>query len=180
MPAGPEELRHRLNVMRNAYIMLVLKFPGRADIGDVTHDLFERYKGVFVGRLCAQPSGEGLNRSGDSPSTMASCAVIRTGHSKAGLSLHDLRQYDFGGRLGEGVEGFGDKGTSLFNASFLVCQAPATTGRGSFRIYLAATTKGSWARQRQERRWQGQEHKDLSWPCGHQDWRAHMLPFQSG
>ena len=62
MPAGPEELRHRLNVMRNAYIMLVLKFPGRADIGDVTHDLFERYKeyllGDYVHNLQAKDSAD--------------------------------------------------------------------------------------------------------------------------
>ena len=49
MPAGTEELRHLLNVMRNTHLMFVLKFPGRTDIGDVTHDLFERRKEYLLG-----------------------------------------------------------------------------------------------------------------------------------
>ena len=62
MLAGCEELRHRLNVMRNTRLMLALKFPGRTDIGDVTHDLFERYKeyllGDFVHNLQAKDSSD--------------------------------------------------------------------------------------------------------------------------
>lgn len=49
LPANPEELRRRLNIMRNTYLMLKLKFPGRADLQDLSVDLFERYKEYLLG-----------------------------------------------------------------------------------------------------------------------------------
>ena len=64
LPAGPEELRRRLNIMRNVYLMLKLKFPGRSDLQDLTPELFERYKeyllGDYVYNLQARDSSDNV------------------------------------------------------------------------------------------------------------------------
>ena len=64
LPSNPEELRRRLNIMRNAYLMLRLKFPGRADLQDLEIDLFERYKeyllGDYVHNLQARDSADSV------------------------------------------------------------------------------------------------------------------------
>ena len=64
LPSNPEELRRRLNIMRNAYLMLRLKFPGRSDLQDIGADLFERYKeyllGDYVHNLQARDSADSV------------------------------------------------------------------------------------------------------------------------
>ena len=48
--------------MRNVYLMLKLKFPGRSDLQDLTPELFERYKeyllGDYVHNLQARDSAD--------------------------------------------------------------------------------------------------------------------------
>ena len=63
LPSNPEELRRRLNIMRNVYLMLK-KFPGRADLQDLSPELFERYKeyllGDYVHNLQARDSSDNV------------------------------------------------------------------------------------------------------------------------
>ena len=49
LPTGPEQLRLRLTVMHNALAMIKLKHTGRAELADITADLFEKYKDYFLG-----------------------------------------------------------------------------------------------------------------------------------
>ena len=49
LPTGPEQLRLRLRVMRNALAMIKLKHTGRAELTDITADLFEKYKDYLFG-----------------------------------------------------------------------------------------------------------------------------------
>ncbi|CAE7862397.1 unnamed protein product [Symbiodinium necroappetens] len=64
LSSNPEELRRRLNIMINAYLMLKLEFPGRSDLQDLEADLFERYKeyllGDYVHNLQARDSADSV------------------------------------------------------------------------------------------------------------------------
>ena len=52
LPTGPEQLRKRLTVMQNLFLMLKLKYSAREEIADVTKDLFDKYKDYLLGDYC--------------------------------------------------------------------------------------------------------------------------------
>ena len=49
MPTGPEQLRHRLAIMQNALVMMILKHPDRPELKGIDKDLFDRYKDYILG-----------------------------------------------------------------------------------------------------------------------------------
>ena len=49
MPTGPEQLRLRLTVMCSALAMIKLKRTSRAELADISADLFEKYKDYLLG-----------------------------------------------------------------------------------------------------------------------------------
>ena len=49
MPTGPEQLRHRLTIMQNALLMMILKHPDRPELRGIDKDLFDRYKDYILG-----------------------------------------------------------------------------------------------------------------------------------
>ena len=49
MPTGPEQFRHRLTIIQNALLMMVLKHPDRPELKEIDKDLFDRYKDYIPG-----------------------------------------------------------------------------------------------------------------------------------
>ena len=48
-PTRPEQLRHRLAIMQNALLMMILKHPDRPELKGIDKDLFDRHKDYILG-----------------------------------------------------------------------------------------------------------------------------------
>ena len=48
VPAGPDQLHHRLAIMQKILLIMVLKHTDRPELCDVDKDLFDRYKDCIL------------------------------------------------------------------------------------------------------------------------------------
>ena len=49
VPTGPEQFRHRMTIMQNMLLMMVLKHPDRPELRGIDKDLFDRCKDYILG-----------------------------------------------------------------------------------------------------------------------------------
>ena len=153
MPTGPEQFRHRLTVMQNALLMMVLKHPDRPELKGIDKDLFDRYKDYILG-VCVRAAV--LGRQRQPRPAMDLGAQLRACRQEVGLQADGPAIALLCRQPSRVMEGTGSERATFHNAIGIICEETAASA--------------SKPLERGQRRWQG--WKEGRWKNARQNRQA--------